>query len=98
MMYLFALATADSGGGAGRGGQWWTAEAADGRLVGLATAVMVAGGRGCVVDGCIHRLFEYDWPKLLQAATSWARQQPGCRAAATRVAVAFDDSKLARFR
>ena len=27
----------------------------------------------------------YDWPKLLQAAVSWARQQPGCTAVVGRV-------------
>ena len=80
----------------GGAGGWFTAEAADGRLVGLASARLAEGDAAtCLVDAVAHRYFEAEWPKLLGAATAWARGR-GCRRCLARVALQ-DEAKAARF-
>ncbi len=52
-------------------GEWFSAVAADGRVVGLSSARLDEQG-GCRVDGFSHARFSDTWPELLNAASAWA--------------------------
>ena len=55
---------------AGGRGTWWAARATDGRVVGLASAVLDAEWR-CRVDAFTHQYFAHAWAGLIGAALQW---------------------------
>jgi len=75
-------------------GTWFSANDADGRLVGLAS-VRLDDDRRALVDGFTHPRYAGCWTELLQAAMQWglAHQAATCRA---RIA-ALDEEKMQDF-
>jgi GNAT superfamily N-acetyltransferase len=57
-----------------RQGAFFAARSADGRVVGLASALPTDTG-GCQIDGFAHHRFAAVWPDLIAAACTWARMQ-----------------------
>jgi len=51
-------------------GNWFAANTADGRVIGLATA-RLTGDDSCRVDGFAHNRYLDVWPDLIRAATRW---------------------------
>ena len=56
------------------GGTFFAGRTADGRVVGLSTALPDGAG-GCQVDGFVHHNFSAAWHDLMTAACEWARVQ-----------------------
>ncbi len=55
-------------------GAFFAARTKDGRVVGLASALLDGAG-GCRVDGFVHRNFAREWNPLLEAACGWGREK-----------------------
>ena len=75
-------------------GAWWAARTEDGRVVGLASALL-DGARRCQVDGFTHMYYAHVWAELLGAAGQWGSAR-GADQVGALVSVE-DEAKLARF-